>query len=119
MKARVLAAMLVLVLLLGFAAEALAQSNIVVPSPPSAPAEAGQGQQRLIEILQRVINFLMLIAALVTTVMLIVHGYHVITAIDGRQKAEAMQGIYRTLLGAAVVFGSAIITRVMLSVVLG
>lgn len=105
--------------LLGLAGQALAQGEIVMPQPPRPPAGVGEGQQRLVEILQRVLNLLMVVGALVAAVMLAWQGYAVMTAQDGRTRAEAMQGVYKTLLGAALVFGPVILVKVVLGVVLG
>ncbi|MEW6049313.1 MAG: pilin [Bacillota bacterium] len=104
---------------LGLAGQALAEGEIVMPQPPRPPAGVGEGQQRLVEILQRVLNLLMVVGALVAAVMLAWQGYVVMTAQDGRTRAEAMQGVYKTLLGAALVFGPVILVKVVLGVVLG
>ena len=96
-----------------------ASSTPVLPEEPSAPAGAGEGQQRLMAIAQRVLNLLLALGALVGAIMVAISGYHIVTSVDGRQKADAMQGLYKTLLGVGIVFGSVIITKVVVGLILG
>jgi len=88
---------------------------------PQAPriADPGAGEERLIAILQKVVNFLWLIAGVVAMIFVIIHGYKIITSIDPRERADAMRGLIHALLGLGIIFGSWVIVRVIMGIVLG
>jgi hypothetical protein len=89
-----------------------------MPQAPSIP-EAGEGQKRLIDILHNVVNFLWAIAGVVAMIFVIIHGYKIITSIDPRERADAMRGLIHALLGLGIIFGSWVIVRVIIGIVLG
>lgn len=99
---------------------ALAAGNLTnsMPQPPQI-ANPGEGETRLIAILQNVVNFLWLIAGVVAMIFVIIHGYKIITSIDARERADAMRGLVHALLGLGIIFGSWVIVRVIMGIVLG
>lgn len=113
------------VVLLGVAGCAVAPAVLATSSDPSsampeAPriADSGKGEERLKEILQNVVNFLWAIAGVVAMIFVIIHGYKIITSMDARERADAMRGLVHALLGVGVIFGSWILVRVIMGLVL-
>lgn len=113
------------VVLLGVVLGALAPTVLAAGDPtqnmPQAPqiANPGEGQERLIAILQRVVNFLWLMAGVVAMIFVAIYGYRIVTNIDPRERAEAMRGVTYALLGVGIIFGSWVIVRVVMGIVLG
>ena len=80
---------------------------------PSAGMTAG-----LAAALARGVGVLVSVGALVATIVLIVQGYRLMSAVDSKARAEAMEGIRKSLVAAAFVFGAWAVHRVVVEVVL-
>lgn len=108
-----LAAFLLAALVAGILSPVLAQAQVIIPDTSPGASGAVDAAGKLSALFGEVVKWILLASGGVIVIVLGVIGLRLIWGRDARTRAETMDWLFYVVIGAGLIFGGTLITRML------